>query len=211
MFPHFNKALRAVATLAAATLLALAAPAANAYVVYNNLSSSRDGSDPLFSFGPLADSFKTGAAGYLSGVDLLLTNGSADIVGDIQVSLRANNGNVPGAELMSLGYLSSSNVATTDFNVYTFTPVAAYMLAANTTYWVELISKGANAIEWSWSNDLTGLGVAGQSNYSQALGTNANSVFGPYQMAVTVPEPGSLALVGLGLGLFAATRRRKSD
>ena len=211
LFQLKNLLRNAASAAAVAVLCATAMPAAMASPIYDNLGSSRDGSDPIFGFGPLANSFTTGVdgAGFLGSVTALLKNGSTSIVGDIHVGLHANSGNAPGAELVSLGDLSSADVATADFAEYAFAPLTSFLLAANTTYWIEIIALDPNAIEWSWSNDLSATGVAGQSNYSAALGTNANSSFGPYQMAVSqVPEPESLALVFLGLGVMVMVKRR---
>jgi len=209
LFQLKNLVRSALFAATVAVLCAAVMPAANASPIYDNLGSSRDGSDPIFGFGPLANSFTTGAAGFLGGVTASLKNGSTSIVGDIHVGLHANSGNAPGTELVSLGNLSSADVATTDFAEYAFAPLMSFLLAANTTYWIEIIALDPNAIEWSWSNDLSATGVTGQSNYSATLGTNANSSFGPYQMAVSrVPEPESLALVFLGLGLMVVAKRR---
>ena len=214
-------ALHAVRATAVSTLTAAlfaVTPAVHASVVYDNLASSQDGSDPLYSYGPLANSLRTGAAvpASLTSVQALLRSGSSSVVGDFNLSLRADAGNAPGAELVSLGGRSSADVSTTGFAAYRFSPLAPFVLAANTTYWIEMVAAAPDAIEWSWSNDVTARGVAGQFNYSAALGTNANSSFGPYQMAVDValiPEPGSMALIFTGLALVTtmSTRRRRSD
>ncbi|MDB5851632.1 MAG: hypothetical protein JWP29_5384 [Rhodoferax sp.] len=206
--------LKKLSLAAAVALCITATPAAQASPVYDNLGTAQVGSDPLYSYGPIANSFNTGAngSGMLTGVKALLANFSSDIVGSLQISLHANGVNAPGAELVSLGSLSSAGVAAGAFAAYTFAPVTAFELAANTTYWIEIASASANDVFWSWSDDLSALGVAGQANYSAALGYNLNSSsFGPYQMAVEVPEPGSVALVFLGLALVCANtaRRRK--
>ena len=162
---------------------------------------------------PLADSFSTGAqAGQvLTQVTALLKNDSADVIGDLRVSLHADSATGPGTLLATIGTLSSTAVSTADFAAYTFTPVAGVQLAANTTYWIEISAASPNAIEWSWSQDLTGTGVAGGSNYNAMFGVSPNSAFAPYQMsvAVAVPEPATMALMLGGLGLGAAARRRK--
>ena len=192
--------------------LALSAIAAQASPVYDNLGSPQVGSDPLFSYGPIANSFNTGAngSGVLTGVSALLANFSGAVNGDLRISLHADGANAPGAELVSLGSLSSADIALGGFAAYSFAPVSAFVLAANTTYWIEIASASANDVFWSWSDDLLALGVAGQANYSAALGFNQNSAsFGPYQMAVEVPEPGSVALMTLGLMLVSANSLRR--
>jgi hypothetical protein len=213
MHSFLQRPLHAAAALAmAAILLTIAAPS-NAGTVYDNLASSQDGSDPLFSFGPLADSFTTGAAGSLGGVAVLLGSDSSSIAGDIQVGLYADAGDAPGAELLSLGSLSSVAVSTAGFNAYEFASASSFKLAADTTYWVEIVSSSPNALEWSWSNDVSALGVAGQSSYSAELGTSANSDFGPYQMAVqvsSVPEPSSISLMLLAMAATAVALRRRA-
>ncbi len=70
-------------------------------------------------------------------------------------------------------------MSTAAFTAYDFAPATTFLLAANTTYWIEIEATSPNAIEWSWSGDLAATGVAGQSNYSALLGTNANSSMAP--------------------------------
>jgi hypothetical protein len=206
--------MRFLPSLLLAAALAAALPAAHADTpLFDNLAASRDGNDPLLSFGPLADSFSTGAqAGLvLTQVTALLKSGSADVVGDLRLSLHADSAAGPGALLATLGTLSSAAVSTGDFAAYTFKPASAVPLAAQTTYWVQLEAVGANAVLWSWSQDLGGTGVAGGSNYNAVLGVSPNSAFGPYQMAVAVqavPEPASAALLLGGLAAVAMRRRR---
>lgn len=200
--------------LAFTSLFAVALPAAHAGLVYNNLGATASGSDPVYSYGPLANSFTTGAdGGTLRGVQALLMNLGPDVVGNVQVNLLSSNGAAPGNTLLSLGSLSSADIASSGFQSYSFAPTAAYDLAANTTYWVQILAADLNAIQWSFTSDLSGTGVAGESSNSAAFGVSPNTSaaldgFGPYQMAVEVPEPGSLALVSLGLVAVVFVRRR---
>jgi len=196
--------------LSVMALLTAAGVHAGAASLYDNLGSVQEGADPILSFGPLANSFTTGAdGGLLSGIAALLKNDSAAIVGDLRVSLHADSANGPGTELLSLGVLSSAGVSTDAFGRYSFTPSAPFALAANTTYWVEIEAASPNAVEWAWSGDLTAPGVAGQSTYSGIYGLSPNGL--AYQMAVTtaVPEPASALLLALGLGAFTVLRRRQ--
>jgi hypothetical protein len=202
----------AVSAASVAMLFAVAAPAANASLVYDNLGSVQDGSDSIYSYGPLANSFTTGnSGGSLVGIQALLMNLSTAYKGTVQATLHADNNHTVGTTLASLGSVSLDDIATDGFASYAFNPDAAFALAANTTYWVELMASGPSAVDWSWSNDLTAAGVAGQFNYSREFGVNSNSDFGAYQMAVELPEPGSILLVALALGMVTVvTTRRKN-
>ena len=197
--------------LSVMALLTAAGVHAGAASLYDNLGAAQEGSDPILSFGPLANSFTTGADGgvSLAGITALLKNDSTSIVGDLRVSLHADSANGPGAELLSLGVLSSAGVSADAFGRYSFTPSAPFALAANTTYWVEIEAASPNAVEWAWSGDLTAPGVAGQSTYSSIYGVSPNGL--AYQMAVTtaVPEPTSALLLALGLGAVTVLRRRQ--
>jgi hypothetical protein len=214
MKPLIHTSRHVISLLAMAACLTMAATGAQATAIYDNLAASQDGADPVQSYGPLANSFNTGVnAGLLSGVSVLLKSGSSELVGDLQLKLLASNGSAPGAELLSLGSLSSASVSTAGFASYSFAPAASFNLSANTTYWVEVLTTAPIDIEWSWSTDLTSLGVAGQASYSKELGVLPNSLAGPYQMAVSVaavPEPASWALVLVGVALIGGAGVRRA-
>lgn len=206
--------MRFIPSLLLAATLAATMTAAHADTIFDNLGGSRDGSDPLQSYGPLADSFRTGVQGdfVLTQVTALLKSGSADLVGDLRVTLHADSAAGPGSLLATVGTLSSAAVSTADFAAYTFLPSSSIQLAANTTYWIEIEAVSPVAIEWSWSQDLSGTGVASGSNYNGLLGSSPNTAFAPYQMSVAVqavPEPASLALMLGGVGFLLASRTRQ--
>jgi hypothetical protein len=201
--------LNLVPRLLAGLALCGALASAQAGLVYNNLGAVQSGSDPVQSFGPLANSFTVGnGAARLTSVSLLLKSDSSQPVGSLAVSLLADATTSPGATLVSLGTLSSAAVSTTGFVSYAFTLASAFDLVAGATYWIGLAATEPSAVEWSWSTDLSPMGVAGQYSYSSALGVQANSDAGAYQMSVTVPEPGTLALAALSLALVAGLSRR---
>jgi hypothetical protein len=195
-------------------LLAAAAPAAQAVTIYDNLGSAQAGADPILSYGPLAISFDTGSvAGTLSSVAALLKSDSTQLVGSLQLKLLADDGLTPGSELATFGSLSSAAISTSAFAAYDFGALAPVQLAAHTTYWIEIAAASPLAVEWSWSNDTSALGVAGQASYSQEFGVLMNSDSGPYQVAIevaAVPEPATVALLALGLGVVGAMKARRN-
>jgi hypothetical protein len=214
---YFSLKLRRMASwLLAGALFALAVPSAQAIPVYDNLGSQQAGADPVQSYGPLAASFSTGAEGGLLGdVQLLLKSGSDQLVGALQVKLLSDSGFAPGIELGTLGSLLSSDISSSAFSIYNIASLGSFALAANTRYWVELFAVDPVAVEWSWSDDVSTLGVNGNASYSQIFGVLPNSDAGAYQMSVNVspvPLPGTAVLYGVGLAAMGVVRRyRRKD
>jgi hypothetical protein len=204
-----NKNVVALSVFVAFSACLFAAPANAAAVNFNNIGGVTAGTDPVATVGPLADSFSTAEYGTtLNEVSVRLLAGTPSDGGSIRVQLLANSSNNPGAMLTTIGTLSDSSLSSSLAN-YTLTLATPYSLAANTRYWIELVSAGSSA-EWAWSYDQSGPGVANQ-YLSNTFGTFANSGSAPYQMQVVTaaPEPAGLASIGIALvGVAAVIRRR---
>jgi hypothetical protein len=103
----------------------------------------------------------------------------------------------------------------------TFTSAAAFVLQANTTYWLTAsgASPTANGIQWLASNPgITPTGPAA-TNAGYAFNstgglppTSASSILNTYRIDGTaVPVPTTLALFGLGLVGFGWSSRKKAQ
>jgi hypothetical protein len=183
----------------------------NAGVLYDNLPAVTDGVDPIVGFGPLADSFSTGATAVgLTNVSVRLTNGGSPGTGNIMVSLAPDTGGGPSMLQTLLGTISDSMI-TSGLTVFDLPQGSPVMLSASTRYWIVLASSDGSTAGWGWSLDTSGPGVAGEFFFNQ------NGVFpnsdGPYQMAInrslSTPEPSTLVGASLGVLLGLAALRRK--
>lgn len=198
--------------LLAAGLLAATPVSAGAASLYSNFGASDSyistaylpnlGNVPPNELGFQFTATSTGAAASFDAT-IQRPNGPSGPV-TVDFGLYADNAGTLGALLESFnvtstGSLSSPAIATSVLSGTT-------LLAAGNTYW---ILGGVNTSAqwyWSWSS------VTGNTYYDGSyIGNEVMGAFRINSNSTAVPEPGTLALLGLGLAGLGLSRRRKAN
>jgi hypothetical protein len=219
-------------TIAALTLLSLAAlpHTAQAQAVISNslLSNSTSGSSLQATSFRKAFGFTTSATGSFSFTSLGITARFASGIADAQIlgGIYSDAGGIPSAtQLVAFNSVTVPTTQTTP-TVYTFTPVSAFSLSPSTTYWVSLFGASDTDIAvWTInaSNNfpsVTGAGAGDISLLGYTFSTNGGGGWGvsATSNALTItlasggssaPEPGTLALLALGIVGGVVAKRRK--
>ena len=224
---------------------------AHADSLYDNLSNAPGsilGTFPIATYptgtGPEGDSFSTGTSPF-SLTDVVLKLQGVQDSASFDVTLFTDNDTLcapgpvctggPLTPLYTIANNISDNSLSTSLADYDFSLASPLTLDAKTRYWIIASSTDNSGTLWSYTQDLSGIGVAGEFNYdgvtNPGLLPNSSDMltnpgcFGtttggttfdsctPYQMEVVgspVPEPRGLVIVSIGLaGLACVVRRRR--
>jgi hypothetical protein len=144
-------------------------------------------------------------------INIGLSDAGAVGTGTTTVYLYSNDpaigGPQPGALLATIGSIGDSSLSST-YEDYDFPVSSPIPLSPSTRYWIVLSSTSASTAQWTYTASTGGIGVASE-YFNNSSGTTANTE-GPYKLEVTaVPEPSSMALLGLGLFAGGSLFRRK--
>ena len=204
---------------------------ANADILYTTLGGVENNGDSVSTAGPvLANRFVNVTVGFLNSVSVNLTTvpfERTDTPGlqGVNVDLFSDAGaNGPGKATV-IGTISdfsfNPNAFAFDFQIRTVNAAAPILLAANTSYYVGIEDLGLSSVILGNTLDPAvisrGPVVAGGFYYN-SNGVQANAG-GPYEISINtsasgpiaVPEPGTFALIGLGVFGFLASRRKSVD
>src|SRR5271157_1472278 len=121
--------------------------AAGATVIYDNLNAISYGTESIYNFGPLADSFSTGNSAFtLASVGLKLED-IGNPTGSFTIQLLADNNISPGSPIYTVATVQDTSL-TNSLQDYFFTLSQPQVLQPNTRYWIGLTSTNNSVAQW---------------------------------------------------------------
>lgn len=182
-------------------------------VIFNSLNAATEGADSIAQYGPLGQSFSTGAApGNLT--DVMIKLGVAQLGGaagvkrhavgasfpklaprvsanaSITVALFSDAGQRPGQMLATLGTLADTSLPTSQqYQNFDFPLNQPYTLSPNTRYWIGIATTSDSEAAWAYTDNTSGVGVG--TEFLEYAGKVYPSNGDAYQMQITTATPPS--------------------
>lgn len=210
-----------------ALLLLLVAPAfAAEVIVYQQnpdylalYASQNDTSTGGFgNFATSYDNFALGSATAINQVEWAGGYFNPQSPGTIKawtVNFYANNAGQPGTLITSFNIAGNGNESFVQDDVlgdpiYFYKVGVSFNAAAGTTYWLSVVPDLTFSPQWGWTSSSTGDSIS-YTNYFGTLSSNPTDLaFALFrQQQTTVPEPGTLMLLCIGVLGAAGMLRRK--
>ena len=223
---HCLRQRLALASLAALLLLVAAPTFAAEVLIYQQspnyqglYASQNDTSTNGFgNFATSYDNFTLGTATTINQVTWVGGYYNPQSLGPIRqwaVSFYANNGGQPGTLLHAFTIAGNGGESFLQNDVlgdpiYFYKVGVSFNAAAGTTYWLSVVPDLAFSPQWGWTSSSTGDGIS-YTNYFGTLSSNPTDLAFALstQQQTTVPEPGSLMSLGIGVLGAAGMLRRK--
>lgn len=211
----------------AALLLLLAVPGWAAQVQvyaqgpdYNGLYASQNDTAVFGMFAQAYDNFKLGATTNITSVGWVGGYYNPQVQGAITswfVGFYADAAGQPGALLSSFTiagngsetFLQNDSLGDPNYS-YSSGLLSGFTATGGTTYWLSVLPTVPFPPQWGWGTSSTGDGVAWQVYFGIGSQIPSDLALSLYQtQQTTIPEPGSLMLLGSGIIGIAGVLRRK--
>jgi hypothetical protein len=184
---------------------------------FNGAFASQNDTNGLGNFATVYDNFTLGTATTLTQVQWVGSYFNPPQQGNITawtLTFWSDNAGQPGSALATFNvsgnanetFLQNDNVGDP---TYLYSLDVNFAAAAGTQYWLSVVPDLGFPPQWGWETGTGGDGVAFQDFFGSRSQLGSDVAFALFGNTSTVPEPGSLMLLGTGiLGLAGVIRRK---
>lgn len=160
----------------------------------------------------VADNFSLAGGAIITDVHWWGTSPSSPINPNFTFTFYSNDNGSPGAVILSTtGTLTTATVSPGSgfdpLQFYSSDLADPFTASAGSTYWLSIFDSTADE-RWLWAS-ATSTGDGSYQRQNDSTSWAFPTVDMSFQLTSSVPEPGTLALLGFGLAGLAVSRRRK--